>query len=75
MTSLPSADQPQDSESSTVGRGVSLFTSFPYISLPPAVTMVSYLTASEAFAREKLSPQAPDNATTTWSNKYRGVRP
>lgn len=37
--------------------------------------MVSYLTAGEAFAREKLSPDAATPAAhTTWANKYRGVR-
>lgn len=36
--------------------------------------MASYMTASEAFAREKLSPNA-DKSTSqaSWADKYRGV--
>lgn len=36
--------------------------------------MMSYLTASEAFARETLSPDAVTSTTqATWASKYRGV--
>ena len=46
------------------------------LSHPSTPTMASYLTASEAFAREKLAP-ASDASTpqSAWANKYRGVRP
>jgi hypothetical protein len=37
--------------------------------------MASYMTASEAFAREKLAPNAEvSTSQTAWADKYRGVR-
>jgi hypothetical protein len=37
--------------------------------------MASYMTASEAFAREKLGPNVEvSTSQTAWADKYRGVR-
>lgn len=36
--------------------------------------MTSYMTASEAFAREKLAPNVDvSTSQTAWADKYRGV--